>query len=475
MKLEEINKITDIGERIIALKKRPTKAPDTQENLKAWDYTKHDVFDEEKRPKRKVQIKDAVYEDDEKTIKEPPKFKKQEVNRIGLPLEQDIVNIHTAFTVGTEPSLECETEDEQERNFLNILKRIYKQNKLKYENKKLVRAWLSECEVAEYWYTVESISWWQKILKKLKINVKPKRKLKSMIWSPFRGDKLYPFFNEYGDLVAFSREYKTQDKDGRDIEKFMVIDSQNVTVYADKKLESQFKHNFEKLPIIYMHREKPLCDKIKTIRNRLETLLSNFADCLDYNFYPKLVAVGDLEGIQNRGTTSEIINLQGDGANVSYLTWQQSPEMAKLEFENLTERAYALTNTPRITFEQLKGSGNALSGRAFKFMFMGTHMEVSNHAEVVEAFLQRRVNFLVSAIGSITPKLKPVADRIMIETEIIPYMIDNQTERINDAVNAVSGKVASLQEGIILAGITDQVEEEQRRILEEKNKPLFDE
>ncbi len=97
-------------------------------------------------------------------------------------------------------------------------------------------------------------------------------------------------------------------------------------------------------------------------------------------------------------TTSEIINLQGDGANVSYLTWQQSPEMARLE--------------------QLKGTGNALSGRAFKFMFMGIHLEVSNHAEIVEAFLQRRVNFLVSAIGSITPKLKKTADLIMIETEI---------------------------------------------------------
>ncbi len=473
MKLEEINKIEDVGERIKALKKRPTKAPDTQENLKAWDFTQHDVFDPEKRPKRKVVIKEEVLNPDG-SVKEPTKFKHEEVNRIGLPLEQDIVNIHTAFTVGTEPKLECETEDEKERNFLDILKRIYKQNKLKYENKKLIRSWLSECEVAEYWYTVESVTWWQRILKFVKIGVAPKRKLKSVIWSPFRGDNLYPLFDEYGDLIAFSREYKTKDEDGKDIEKFMVIDSQNITIYADEKQEDQFKHNFEKLPVIYMYREKPLCDKIKTIRNRLEVLLSNFADCLDYNFYPKMVATGELEGIQNKGTTSEIIELS-DGAKVSYLTWQQSPEMAKLEFENLTERAYALTNTPRITFEQLKGTGNALSGRAFKFMFMGIHLEVSNHAEVVEEFLQRRVNFLVSAIGSITPKLKPIADLIMVETEIVPYMIDNQTERINDAVAAVSGGVASLQEGVILAGITDQVQEEIKRIKEEKEEPLFNE
>ena len=60
--------------------------------------------------------------------------------------------------------------------------------------------------------------------------------------------------------------------------------------------------------------------------------------------------------------------------------WQQSPDMAKLEVDNLTSRCYALTNTPQITFEALQGLGNTLSGKAFKFMFMGTHMAVSNHA-----------------------------------------------------------------------------------------------
>lgn len=474
MKLEEINQITDISKRIEELKKRNTKAPDTTENLKAWDYTKHDVFDSEKRKKRKVLIEDAI-ENPDGTIKAPAKYEMQEVNRIGLPLEQDIVNIHTAFTVGTEPSLECETEDESERKFLDVLKRIYKQNKLKYENKKLVRSWLSECEVAEYWYTVESASWWQRILRKLNISIKSTRKLKSVIWSPFRGDKLYPFFDEYGDLVAFSREYKVKDDDGNDIEKFMVIDNKNITVYADEKLEDQFAHKFDKIPVMYMYREKPYADNIKTIRVRLEDQLSNFADCLDYNFFPKLTASGVIEDIKNRGQAgSEIIELE-NGGEVAYLTWQQSPEMAKLEFDNLTERAYSLTNTPRISFEQLKGTGNALSGRAFKFMFMGTHMAVSNHAEVVEEFLQRRVNFLVSAIGRLMPKMKNTADIIMIETEIIPYMIDNQTEKINDAVSAVQGGVASLQEGIVLAGITDQVKEEQERILSEKKQPLFDE
>ena len=252
----------------------------------------------------------------------------------------------------------------------------------------------------------------------------------------------------------------------------MVVDNQNVTIYSNGTQIEQYPHGFSKIPVIYMKRERPLCDKIRTLRNRLEVLLSNFADCLDYNFYPKMVASGEVVGVRNKGMTSEIIQLEND-AQVSYLTWQQSPDMAKLEFDNLTSRCYALTNTPQITFEALQGLGNTLSGKAFKFMFMGTHMAVSNHAETIEEFLQRRINFLLSAIGSLIPKYAPVAKRLQVNIEIVPYMIDSLTERIADAVSAVQGGVASLKEGIILAGITDKIDEELAQIEKEKGKDVF--
>jgi SPP1 family phage portal protein len=472
MKIEEINLIADIGERIAELKKRVTNEPETQENFKDWDFTKHDVFNTEIRKKKKVLVKEPVLNIDGST-KHPAVYKDEEVNRIALPLEQDIVNIHTAFTVGEEPTLESETETEEEEQFLKIIKNIYQRNKLKYANKKIVRSWLSECEVVEYWYTTEDASWWKRILKSLSVSTQPKRKLKSTIFSPFRNDKLFPYFDEYGDLTAISREYKAKDAEDNEVVKFMSIDAKNVTIYTGNKVEKSFAHGFSKIPAIYMYREKPYCSKIKTLRNRLEVLLSNFADCLDYNFYPKLVSVGELEGVQNRGTTSEIIEL-ADGGQVSYLTWDQSPDMAKLEFDNLTEKTYHLTNTPLISFEKLQGMGNAPSGKAFEFMFMGTHMAVSNHAEVVEEFLQRRLNFLISAVGTLYPKMKNTSESIIIDTAIVPYTIDNQTEKINDAVNAVSGGVASLKTGIILAGLTDQVKEELEQLELQKTKELFE-
>lgn len=474
MTLEQIMALAP-EERVNELKKRKTDAPNVAQLMSAWDEKKHRVNDESFRPKREVVIEEEVRDDSGKLIK-PEKKDKKDVNRIAIPLEQDIVNIHVAFTVGQEPKIAMvdADPDQNSQNVFSILKDILRKNKIKFQNKKIVRAWLAEQEVAEYWYTVNDASWWKRIVNRILKSVGsgelPTRKLKSVIWSPFRGDKLYPYFDDYGDLIVLSREYDVTEVDGTNkVTKLMSIDSKNVTIYVNGKIESTFEHKFKKLPALYAYRPRAYCDKIITIRERLETLLSNYADCLDYNFFPKMAASGVVEDIVNRNGAGDIIQLE-NGGQVAYLTWQQSPEMAKLEFDNLTERAYAMTNTPRISFENLKGAGSALSGVAFKYAFMGAHMAVSNHAEEMEEFFQRRANFLLSAIGSIYSKYENIAEEVEVETEIVPFMIDNRSTNIADAVSAVEGGVASLKQGIILAGLTDQLKEEMDAIEAEKQK-----
>ena len=472
MTLEEIYKL-EPKERLNELKRRKTNLPDAQKLLSDWDQRKHKVMDEVHRPKRRMMIEDEVRDVNGKVV-QAAKYEQKEVNRIALPLEQDIVNIQTAFTVGIEPKLTLQGDDKNHKNVFDVLKSIYKYNKIKFHNKRLVRSWLSEQEVAEYWYAVEDTGFWKKLLgfvmKSVGLDTGARYKLKVAIWSPFRGDKLYPYFDDYGDLIVMSREYETTDVDGQNkVTMFMSIDKDKVTIYKNGEYQKEFKHMFSKLPVVYMYRHSPYCEKIRTIRERLETLLSNFADCLDFNFFPKLAARGVVENIMGRGTGSEMIQLS-DGAEISYLTWSQSPEMAKLEFDNLTERAYSLTNTPRISFENLKGAGSGFSGVSFRYAFMSAHMAVSNHAEDVEEFLQRRNNFVVHAIGVVYQKYKSISEEVYIEAEIVPFMIDNQTDRINDAVAAVGGGVASRKQGIILAGITDAVDDEIQLIEEDQNK-----
>lgn len=126
-----------------------------------------------------------------------------------------------------------------------------------------------------------------------------------------------------------------------------------------------------------------------------------------------------------------------------------------------------MTNTPRISFENLKGSGNALSGVAFDYAFLSTHLNVENLAEVIGEFMQRRVNFLVSALGSINSSLEKASQTIDIDVEIEPYRLDNIDDRVNTAIKAVNGHVWSQKHGVLFAGNANRLEEELREIRED--------
>ena len=222
--------------------------------------------------------------------------------------------------------------------------------------------------------------------------------------------------------------------------------------------ETSFIHGFNKLPVLYCYRPEAYCNKIKTIRIRLEKLLSNYADCIDYHFFPILKLFGDVDGVSG-DFKNRIVQLTGEGADAQYLTWDQASETVKLELDSLVEKAYSMTNTPRVMPENLHGLGTSFSGVSFKYMFMGAHLSVENHAEVIGEFMQRRVNFLVSAIGSVNTAFSKAAETIDIDVTIQPYMIDSVDDKLNSAIKAVNNHIWTRREGIMFVGNTDRVEE----------------
>lgn len=475
--IDEVLRIEDIDQKIAYLKKgRKTELPDAVKLYNDWNPNRHEIItDKEKYPKIKITVEKEKEVYDEKTGKAttiPKKTKDVEPNRIALPIEQDIVNIQTAFTVGTEPKMNCEPE-ESEQGLFSALKKVLEKNKIKYQNKRIVRSWLSEQECAEYWYVVKDDGFWENLKRKI-ANLfgtsVPEYRLKSVIWSPFRGDKLYPFFDDSNNLVAFSREYKKKDLDDVEITCFMTITADSVYQWEfidGWKSVSSFKHGFKKLPVLYCYRPEVYCEKIKTLRVRLEKLMSNYADCIDYHFFPILMLFGDVQNFSGE-FKDRVVELTGEGANAKYLTWNQASDTVKLELDSLIEKIYSMTNTPRISFENLKGSGNALSGVAFDYVFLSTHLNVENLAEVIGEFMQRRANFLVSALGSINSSLEKASETIDINVEIEPYRFDNVDDRVSTAVKAVSGNVWSQKHGVLFAGNQERLEDELREIAEEQ-------
>jgi len=100
---------------------------------------------------------------------------------------------------------------------------------------------------------------------------------------------------------------------------------------------------------------------------------------------------------------------------------------------------------------------------------MGAHMSVENHAEVIGDFMQRRVNFLVSALGAINPyEFDKASQTIDTDVDLVPYMIDSKADDVTTAVAAVNGGIWSRREGIMFAGNADRIDEELKEIEEEQ-------
>ena len=480
-KIDEIDEILlnpDIGYRIQQLKLYRGKytTPNTSVNKSDWEPTLHEIItDKKKYPDSNVITKKGKRVYSATTGRETetdPETESVKANRISLPLEQDQINIHTAFTVGTEPSLTCETNNDEEKNLLSALKYTMKKNFIKYVNKKEVRSWLSEQEVAEYWYaTPDTDGFWSKLWNKLKsvIGVRSLNRPKCVIWSPFRGDSLYPIMDG-DDMIGFMREYKVKNTDNSEIECYMLITENSVYTWklvGGSWTEDVFKHGFSKIPVIYMWRSENLCAGVRNIRIRIEKLLSQYADCIDYHFFPYLVLFGQIENFQGKAK-NHIIQMIGHDAKAQYLTWDQVPDTVKFEVNTLLDLYYSLTNTPRISFENLKNMNNAVSGVAFKFYFMGAHMAVENHAEEIGPFLQRRINFLVTSLGEMNANLYKASQTIDVSTDIIPYMIDNISDKVSTAVLASGSPIWDKKTGIAFAGNIDKVDEVYKALMDEQ-------
>lgn len=475
--LEEVLALEDTAQKIQYLKNgRRSPLPDTKQNIEDWNPNLHEIMtDKKKYPPRKVLTKEETVITDPITNQQcisPAQYDDEDINRIVVAIEQDTVNIATAMDVGTEPTLECDPNNDDEKNLLSALKRVFTKNKLKYQNKKIVRSWLSEQEVCEYWYVAEDDSFWAKLWAFLKrdANKTPTKKLKSVLWSPFRGDNLYPFFDESGDLVAMSREYDKKDLDNNVIHCFMTVTIDSVYKWesgAEWKEYPVYKHPFSKLPCIYTSRDTPFCAKIRSMRVRLEKLMSEYADCIDYNFFPLLELIGD--SVEFLGSRKNRMARMDEGADAKYLTWDQVPDTVKFEFDSLTDMIYDTLHIPRITFKNLS-TGNAASGTSFRYRFMGSHMEVSNHEEDLGPFFQRRVNFLISALGDInTYDFAKASQTIDVETHLVPFMIDDIADKVKIAMEATGGKaIWSRKHGMIFVGNIDKQDEEKQEILEDE-------
>lgn len=470
MPLKELFKNASANDIIAKLKsKRTTAQPDTQQAKKALDPKLHDINDPIKRPDKRVKVDGGSDNNEPKVVdlgQDGGSYRIERVARVAIALQKLIINRAVSFCFGNPIAYNATPETEGQEVVLKALNRVIYDNKTTSLNRKIARSVFGFKECAEVWYVQE------KAKPHNAYGFQTNKKLRCALFSPMLGDTLYPYFDETGDLVAFSRSFSRTTSDKKRFDYFETYTDTEHWLWVNATNGYEVVEGYPKkiaigkIPVVYGYQSHFETQDVDSLIDRLEKLLSNFADTNDYHASPKIFVTGQINGWSKKGESGAVIEGE-EGATMNYVSWQNAPESVKLEIETLLKMIYTITQTPDISFESVKGLG-AISGVALKLLFMDAHLKVQDKKEVFDEYLQRRVNVIKAFIGLFNTELEEDADLLEVEPEITPYMLTNELDEINMWLAANGNKpLVSQKASVKGANLTQDPEKDFEQIQEE--------
>lgn len=448
----------------------------TLEEIEAqYDPRQHKVFDTQYRPKKKILVPSG--KKDPITGKDIYKTKTVERVRIAIPVQKSLVERAAGFLFGNPVDYKVtqngetikEVSKEQQRLFAAV-KKVYHRNKMKYFDKRLARMVFRQREAAELWY--------MPILPDGKIDRKGKMRVKLL--APVLGDKLFPHFNDFGDMDGFARQYKVFDEEGISENRFDVYTDRFVYQYVsdgkDWKMESAKLHGFSKIPVVYYRVEQAEWEDVQTEIERAEDLTSNWGDTNDYFGVPKYFVKGKLTGFAEKGEQGSVFQGEKD-TDMHMLSWDNSPVSVTGELANLFSMIYSYSHSADVSFERMKEVGNNTSGAAIRLMMIDPHMNAQNKTELFGEMFTRRCNIVANGIittGIVEQGIpERVADEIEFEPIFKPFMPKNEVEELELITKSVGGKQStSRRRAIELNPLNDDPDKVEKEIDEEEKKAL---
>jgi len=425
-----------------------------EEVSKEYDVTEHEVYDPTKRLNQAVDrpVVDSngnpVFSDGVQKMESG--F--EAVVRVGLPFQKIIVKRRVGFLLGNAVEYFVEGFSGDVSVVDNMFKIIKQDNKLEYKDRGLAEALFSEREVAEIWYVAEDTEFWANKVFTVTKNVNSPARLKMMVASPSRGDALYPLFDTFGDMVAFIRQYKGRVED-KTVTISVIYTKEIIYKVYEKsgdfvEMEDGKKVNsFGKIPVVYYRQDDSEWEDVQGLISRHEDVNSNLGDENDYFGKPILFTKGKITGFSNKKDAGKI--LEGDeNTEVKFISWDHAPASIALEIEQLRNGIYTFSQTPDISFENVKGM-SAVSGISLRLMFIDAQMAARTKESIFGEGLQRRTNLLKFAIGNIIDQssLKESSE-ITLKPVFIPFMPEDMKEETEVLVTAFQGGIMSQETAV---------------------------
>jgi SPP1 family phage portal protein len=452
MEIQDIINESDIGKRVESLKKgRISAAPNIDNIKKEWDPSQHAIIiDKQTYPDKEIKGNDGTLKRIEK------------INRIALPFQKLIVKRVASFLFGN-PLKILSSNDESK--LPESVRKILKGNKTKSLDRKIARILFAATEVAEYWYPVE-----MKEEKDL-YGFSSKYKMRVAIFNPLKGDQLFPFFDETGDMVAFSRQYSV-DENGKTQTFFETWTyakyykwKQSGSTWEELTDQNGIDLAIGKIPVVYAMQEETEWTDVQWSITRLEKLLSKFGNTNDYHGSPKIAVKGKVLGFSPKGEDGAILEMEGDG-DAKYLSWDHAPESVKMEIDTHLAMIYTFCRIANTSFDNLKGIG-PLSGIALRLMFSDTDALMTDKMEIFDEYMERRLNILKAYAGKMSKDLEKEIDAVEMSVERVPLIINDEAETVSNLATAVACGFMSKQTAVTKNPMVDDSEKELELLEEE--------
>ena len=187
------------GEVVERLKEKSIKLPSWENLKKEYDPNKHPVMDKTIYPDISHKGGSMEY-----------------VTRITEDLQRLAVKKTTQLCVGIPVERIYKTTDDKQKEVAAVIEKIMQNNRIDSVNIERCNMLFASCEVFTLWYAVEQEHNLYGMPKPSPLKIKCKN------YSPINGDSLYPFMDEYGDMLAmsFGSKRKDGDKDNEYLDAF---------------------------------------------------------------------------------------------------------------------------------------------------------------------------------------------------------------------------------------------------------------
>jgi hypothetical protein len=342
-------------------------------------------------------------------------------------------------------------ENDRQAEIAKYIEKIFIKNRINSVNIDRTQQLFCSCEIFTLWYAVEQPN--------NDYGFKSQLKLRCRTFSPVTRDELYPYFDEYGDMIAMSIGY-TRKVGRRTVQFFDTYSDDRHVKWSDESGEWSVVEDESisllKIPGIYCYRPTPIWEDTSNNIFEMEWELSRNGNYIRENSKPRFVVFSDdiISYGDEKSPNQEfkaIMQFPKDG-KAQYITWQQSVESLKFQIETLRNLYFTELQLPDWSYEKM--SQQALSGESRKQLFIDAQLKVTDESGRLLEFFDREINVIKAFLKVMLGKeYEADITALTVENEITAFTINDQKELIENLL-AANGNTAmvSQRESIEMLG-----------------------